>query len=297
MNYTYKFNYEVKNNFSGYEQLLALYSETKNLMLNDINIDFSNCNWFEANLSAVLGAIITKLQNSINSVHTSNLPDGIKSILSRNSFLSNFGGELTPDFQGTTIPYKKFRKDDQKIFLQYISNRLLAIQDLPKMSYLLKKKIKECLLEIFINARIHGDTESIFSCGQFYPQKGKIDFSIVNLGSTIQKNVSHYRQPLKISSVEAIEWAIQEGNTTRNHRDQIPGGMGLSTLLSFIKLNKGRVQIISGNGYWENSQLESYKNILFANCFDGTIVNIEFNVNDKYSYSLSNERSQENLFF
>ena len=197
-------------------------------------------------------------------------------------------------FGERTIPYKKFRKDDQKIFLKYLFDELFSIHDLPKMSPLLKKKVTEGMLEIFINAQAHGDTKNIFSCGQFYPQKGKVDFSIVNLGSTIQKNVSHYKQS-NISSSEAIEWAIQEGNTTRSHRDQIPGGMGLSTLLLFIKLNGGRLQIISGDGYWENSQSGPYKN-LFANYFDGTIVNIEFNVNDKSSYSLSNEGSQESLF-
>ena len=90
MSHTHKFNYRVENNFLGYEQLLALYSETKNLMLNDIDIDFSTCNWFEANLSAVLGAIITELQNTINSVSISKLPHNIESILSRNSFFKQF---------------------------------------------------------------------------------------------------------------------------------------------------------------------------------------------------------------
>ena len=71
--------------------------------------------------------------------------------------------------------------------------------------------------------------------------------------------------------------------------------MGLSTLLSFIALNKGRVQIVSGDGYWKNNQPAPYKN-LFTNYFDGTIINIQFNVNDKHSYSLSNEGSQESLF-
>ncbi len=295
MNYTYKFDYRVENNFLGYEQLLDLYSKTKNLMLDEIDIDFSDCIWFEANLSAVLGAIITKLQNAINSVAVSKLPLNIESILSRNSFLSNFGGWYVSDIWGTTIPYKKFRKDDHKVFLKYLSDKLFSIHDLPKMSPLLKKKVTENMLEVFMNAQTHGNTKNIFSCGQFYPKKGKVDFSIVNLGSTIQKNVSHYsrHRQSKISSFEAIEWAIQEGNTTRSY--QIPGGMGLSTLLSFIKLNKGRVQIISGDGYWDNSQSGSYKN-LFANYFDGTIVNIEFNVNDKNSYILSNEESQESLF-
>ena len=93
------------------------------------------------------------------------------------------------------------------------------------MSDLLKKKVRECMLEIFINAQAHGDTKNIFSCGQLYPQKGKIDFSIVNLGSTIQKNVSHYRQ-LEISSIEAIEWAIQEGNTTRRSQKSNTWGYG-----------------------------------------------------------------------
>ena len=291
MSYTHKFDNRVENNFSGYEQLLTLYSKTKDSTFSDIYIDLSTCDWFEANLSAVLGAIITKLQDAINSVSISSLHPGVQSILSKNSFLSNFGGELTSDVFETTISYKKFGEYDQKIFAKYILDELFSIPNLPKISHPLKKKIEECMLEIFINAQAHGDTRNIFTCGQFYPTKGKVDFSIINLGSAIQKNVSQYKQS-SISSIDAIKWAVKEGNTTR--KGPIPGGMGLSTLLSFIKLNRGKVQIISGNGYWENSV--GYVEALFANYFDGTIVNIEFNVNDDNSYVLSSERSQESFF-
>ena len=71
--------------------------------------------------------------------------------------------------------------------------------------------------------------------------------------------------------------------------------MGFSTLLLFIKLNGGKVQIILGDGYWDSDKSEPYKKI-FDNYFDGTVVNIEFNLNDESSYILSNEESLESLF-
>jgi len=292
MSYSHEFNYRIENNFSGYEKLISFYNKTRILMFDNIQLDFNHCTWFEANLSAVLGAIISKLQYDINSVHFDNLPPQIESILSKNTFLSNFGGESKADTYGTTVPYRKFQKTDQKIFTSYISNELLSLPSLPVMSEPLKKKIKECILEIFINAQTHGNTSNIFSCGQFYPKKGRVDFSIVNLGSTIQKEVSKYFNQ-EIQAVPAIQWAIEEGHTTRT--GNIPGGIGLSTLLSFIQLNKGKVQIVSGDGYWQrNSSGTDYET--FQDYFDGTIVNIEFNVNDTNSYILSGEESWDNIF-
>ena len=292
MSYSHEFNYRVQNDFSGYEKFISFYNNTKLLMFDEIYLDFQNCTWFEANLSSVLGAIVSKLQYDINSVYFNNMPSQIESILSKNTFLSNFGGESKQDTYGTTVPYRKFKTIDQKAFTNYISSELLSLPSLPVMSDALKKKVKECILEIFINAQTHGATQNIFSCGQYYPKKGRVDFSIVNLGSTIQKEVSKYFNQ-EVQSVPAIQWAIEEGNTTRT--GNIPGGIGLSTLLSFIQLNKGKVQIISGDGYWlRNSSGTHFET--FQEYFDGTIVNIEFNVNDTNSYILSGEDSWDNIF-
>jgi hypothetical protein len=54
-----------------------------------------------------------------------------------------------------------------------------------------------------------------------------------------------------MNSDQAIEWALQEGNTTR--KGSVPGGLGLKLIREFIAMNKGRIQIVSDRGYWEFS--------------------------------------------
>jgi len=88
-----------------------------------------------------------------------------------------------------------------------------------------------------------------------------------------------------LTPCQAIRWALIDGNTTKN----IPGGLGLSTLLEFLRLNQGAMQIVSGLGMVEfkHNQLTDY---VLSKSFDGTIVNMEFNFNDNKNYRLANEQ-------
>ena len=51
------------------------------------------------------------------------------------------------------------------------------------MSAGLIKKFRESVFEIFSNAVLHSRTKlGIFSCGQFFPNRHQLDFSVVDLG-------------------------------------------------------------------------------------------------------------------
>lgn len=116
---------------------------------------------------------------------------------------------------------------------------------------------------------------------------------MADLGSTIRKNVRTFLKDKNISGSQTIKWAVEEGNTTKtgNH----PGGLGLSLIREFLKLNEGKIQIVSSNGYWQEK-----KGIMFAadfeNAFVGTIVNLEFNLDDKKSYALKTELNPQDIF-
>ena len=89
-----------------------------------------------------------------------------------------------------------------------------------------------------------------------------------------------------MNSDKAIEWALQEGNTTR--KGNVPGGLGLKLIREFITMNKGRIQIVSDRGYWEFSpQGETLTRI--DTSFPGTVINIEINTADTSSYRLRSE--------
>ena len=113
------------------------------------------------------------------------------------------------------------------------------------------------------------------------------------MGKTIRKNVNDYfGSGSEISGDKAILWAVEEGNTTK--KGNIPGGLGLSLIRDFLRLNEGSIQIISSNGYWEEKNGTIFGSA-FKNRFLGTIVNFEFNLNDKKSYVLGSEIDPKNV--
>jgi hypothetical protein len=206
---------------------------------------------------------------------------------------SYFGGESLPDRYQTTVEYRKYKASEIGSFENYLEKKLLAHHAIPKMSALLRKKIKESILEIFNNATMHGNCESVFSCGQYYPQQNRLDFTIVDIGNTILNNVQDYLRR-NVSGKEAIEWAVSEYNTTRI--GNIPGGLGFTLIRDFLRKNGGKIQVASADGYWyENKDNSSSKDLHYF--FKGTAVNLEFNVNDQCSYCLNIEIEDTDIPF
>lgn len=285
---------KITSQFEGYNDLISIYynlfqSEENNLFLN-----FKNTTWFEANLSAVLGAICSLIVEQKKNIKIINLNSILENIFGINGFLAEFGGEFLPDKKGTVITYCKYTPYEDIEFMEYIRNELLSKPDFPKHSRLLGKKINESIFELFENARTHGHCKSIFTCGQYYPGKTPkcLDMTIVDMGKTIKSNVNKYLNQ-ELSGSEAIEWAMKYGNTTKT--GDVSGGLGLDIIFEFIKMNNGKIQIVSSDGYWEfrKGDIETK---LFDRPFPGTIVNIEFNLEDKGFYQLSKEISLDNIF-
>lgn len=288
----FQFPNSIKSDFDGYRTLIEFCNKISDLAFENITINFSNTNWFEANLTAVLGAILSNAQSSFNDIKVVNLLPNLNNLLSRNHFLGHFGGLKIQDFYYTTIKYRKFKVNEEKLFKEYLDRELLSKQAMPQMSDLLKKKINESIFEIFNNAVIHGYCQNVFTCGQYYPNYERLDFTIVDLGKTIKDNVNNYLSR-NLSGSESIKWAVAEGNTTR--RGSIPGGLGLSLIREFISKNQGKIQIVSADGYWEQvKEVETLNSFHYT--FPGTIVNLEFNVADKSSYYLSSEIDETNIF-
>lgn len=271
---------DIDNDFKGYERLINLYEKNKNKMFEDININLTG--WFPANTCSMLGAILTKFQDDLNTITVD--ADKAESILERNSFLSFFGHEKVNDYNNTTIPYQVLSIEDDRYFNNYVFNEFLSKSGLPTMTNTLKKKIMESIYEIFINAKMHSHTSKIFVCGQFFPGKHIIEFMMTDTGLGI-KNVVNSRFNTKLSAVPTIEWAVQDRHTTKQG---ISGGIGLSLLHEFINKNKGKFQIVSNEGFWqlENGNITTKS---FNNEFPGTMVNILIRTDDQNSYRFADE--------
>lgn len=282
----------MENNSSGFEVLASLYELSEDLFFSDIILDFSNTTWFEANLSAPLGAILNFLSSNINSIQFHGMNAAIQGILRKNEFLTYYGFAPLLDNYGTAIKYSPFSSRSHILFNDYLETSFFSKTSLPQMSAGLIKEIKRSIIEVFGNAGTHGKSEMVYACGQYFPNKGRIDFTIANLGITFHDNVYNFLK-IPISHEDAIDWATQMGHTTRV--GSIPGGLGLFTLLSFLKLNKGKLQIVSGNGYWLFNENGIFKSKLLKK-FQGSIINIEFNAQDNGAYVLSTELDQQNIF-
>jgi len=285
---------KVYSSYGGYTHLIQLHNSLKDISNHKIFLNFSECTWFEANLTAILAAITDSANKRGNTIQPINLSSKIKDVFQRNHFLRSFGYGKIIDENKTIIILEKFHPREDSRFAQYIRNELLNKRDFPKLSRMAAKKINESIFELFENARTHGQCEYIYACGQYYPQNRppRIDFTIVDMGKTIKTNVNQFLKK-DMQGDEAIEWALEYGHTTKT--GNISGGLGLDLILEFIKLNKGKFQIVSADGFWQYSKYRITKNS-FDVPFPGTIANLEFNLDDKDYYRLMEEISQDNIF-
>lgn len=288
----FPFPSKMENNSFGFNVLAQLCEITKNLYFEDLILDFTNTTWFEANLSAPLGTVLNHISENLNSIHFQGMSLPIQNILRKNEFLTYYGHGIKIDNYGTVIRYAPFAPKDYILFNDYLDQQLFSKHSLPQMTAGLIKEIKRSINEVFGNASTHGKANRIFACGQYFPNKKRMDFTIANLGTSFHENVYNYLKT-PISPENAIDWATQKGNTTRI--GPIPGGLGLYTLLSFLQLNKGKLQIVSGSGYWLFNENGVYKSPI-SHWYQGAIINIEFNINDPNTYALSTELDQQNIF-
>ncbi len=296
MRKVFKIPGNVNSDFKGYSFLSKLHYELEQIAFEEIDLDFSKNTWFEANLCAALGAIINKANSNFNNISIINLKQKQKNIFSRNHFLAAFGGEKIIDRNETTIKYRRNKLSDDKLIKEFLDKELITKPDFPKLSVAAKGEIIRSIFEIYSNAVIHGDCTEVFSCGQFFPQRvpSCIDFTIVDIGRTIPKNVNDFLKT-DASGIDTIHWALLENNTTKPKEKNIPGGLGLKIIKDFARLNRGKIQIASGNGYY---QLEKgrEKFISLTHPFPGTLVNLEFNLNDQSFYYLLREKPEDIIF-
>jgi len=58
--------------------------------LEHVTIDMSNTHWFDADMCALLGALLYRLEQNINTVHLTGIRSEIKTILAKNGFPCQF---------------------------------------------------------------------------------------------------------------------------------------------------------------------------------------------------------------
>jgi len=278
----------INNTFESYQQLISFYQNNKNEVASDIHIELRG--WFAANMSAALGAILDLLAGSFNEIHFGHIC--AEQILLKNDFLTYYGKNREVDTNHTTIRFQKLKPTDGRFFKTYVIEELIGRQELPNMSMALKEKIVEGIYEIFVNAQIHSETKNIYTCGQFYPNKNTIEFTIVDTGVGFKEKINA-RFNSTMNAVQAIQWATEDKHTTK---ENVTGGIGLAILKEFIEKNNGKMQIISDGGFYEFKQQKITSQLFSNGQFPGTIVNLQFCTDDRSNYMLKSETDINNIF-
>lgn len=279
----------IETKFESYQQIIDLYSKNKDNFLEDINL--SLLQWFGANMSSSLGAVLDKLIADFNNIKFVEISGNIQTILQKNDFLSHYGYNRLYDNNNTTIKFLKLKPADSRFFNSYVVDELLKRPEMPSMSSALVKRIAESIYEIFVNAQMHSETEYIYTCGQFFPRTQTIEFTITDTGIGFRNRINK-RFGKNLSAVQAIRWATDDGNSTKVN---ISGGIGLAILKEFTQKNRGKIQIISNDGFYQLG-VNGVETATFSGEFPGTIVNMQFRTDDTLSYSLKAEVSADDLF-
>jgi hypothetical protein len=266
----------IETGAEGYKKLINLYQECSRYRNCIVNLNLSNLRWMDANLCALLQALLYHLHQN-NQLTFSIDVELVKShfdILFRNGFLSCLL-EL-PDGAGTTVEMKTFKPDEVEGFYDYLSNELFGQEQL-KNACKESNAIIDQLFEVFANIQLHADTtDPVFACGQYFPKKHQLKFTLLDLGRgylpVIQKFTSlpsYQKQPVRTAE-EAIRWALQ-GNSTKL---DAPGGLGLSNLAEYCKKTAGAFHIATGTAYYDSKNPYAVTEVPF---FPGSSVQLIFN--------------------
>lgn len=278
---------EVRCNLAGYSWLARTGAQLEPLRREEIRFCGRGLSWFDANLCGPFGAILTACKLRLNTVSLDEIPAPIIQAWGQNGFYRHFGGADFVDHFDTTIGYRRFTLDEDKTFVRYLRGELME-KELPTMSRSAKARFESNVQEVFTNAVHHSfSVHGVFSCGQHFPHKNRLDLTLTDLGVGFGFRVSEFLNA-PISSLAAIEWALEQGHTTRV--GNIAGGLGLKRLAQFLAQNEGHLQILSGDGFYQQHGGKISRQTL-RHSFGGSVVNLSFNTLDATFYSEDDETS------
>ena len=280
----------INDKLDDFDSLFQLWNQVTDDYL-DVTFDFSECWFLRQNAVAFLGGL-ARLTESLGGKVTFNwdtLRHDIRMNLRQNGFMYAFNNDEEP-WQGNSIPYRQ--DQDSSDIINYLTNDWLG-RGWVAVSLLLQKTIVTTVGEIYANAFEHGRSEiGVFSCGQYYPSLRTLKLTTIDFGVGIPSNVRLFCRIDDLTASDAVQWAFQKGNTTRDK--DIARGLGLDLLSKFVTMNRGSLEIFSHDGYALIDQTaETYRDR--QTWFPGTLVNITLQCDESY-YQRLPETDDEPLF-
>jgi hypothetical protein len=286
----------INDELSDFDNLFDLWNQANDDSL-DVAFDFSRCYFLRQNAVAFLGGLahLIEKRSGVARFNWDSMRENIRTNLEKNGFLTAFGHSGS-FWAGNTIPYREDLIFDKKNIIDYLKIYWLS-RGWISVSSLLRDAIVGTVLEIYINAFEHSISPvGISSCGQYYPNIRVLKLSVVDFGVGIPSNVRFFfKDDPRVETLNAaacLKWAFQRGTTTKPNGSS--RGMGLDLLKEFVKLNKGRLEIFSHEGYALIDETQE----TFINrqtFFEGTLVNITFRCDESF-YRFASETPEGPIF-
>ncbi|MCU1347941.1 MAG: putative histidine kinase [Acidobacteria bacterium] len=209
--------HRIDSSSDGFTEIARIHQAVATAAPGEVPVDCSNLEWLDANMCAALGAALAAEGRRVRLQYPR---PQIETILSKNGFIRDAS---VMDSQGTTIRYQQFDTLGSAEFETYVFENFRG-KGLPLMSEALQRRFRTSIFELFENAVAHSETKlGIFACGQYYPKRQQLHFSVADRGIGIPATVRRFLEE-NLDAREAIDWAMTETHTTRRVADGVPGG-------------------------------------------------------------------------
>ncbi len=280
----------INDSTSDFECLFSLWNQV-NGYYKDIRFDFSQCHFLRPNAVAFIGGLARQIElryGNINFDWDSFTYSAVKINLKQNGFANKFG-DTTGSLTGNSIPFREDIKRNENDIMDYLTEDWLRLGWI-HVSERLKNAIAGKMLEIYINAFEHaGSQVGVFSCGQYFPNLNQLILTVIDFGMGIAANVRNFlkRDPRanQLTAADCLKWAFEPGHTT--HPNGMARGLGLDLLKAFIKVNHGKLEVYSNDGYaMIDGNSETFYNR--HSHFEGTIFHITL-ICDENKYIFADE--------
>jgi hypothetical protein len=287
------------SSYSDFRTLAALCRQIMETTAAEIAVKFHQCTFFKANAVACISAALEYARNHGKAVVVdfSSMTEPVYRACCNYKFVHHFGGPFG-SHSANTIKLRHFELANEDL-VDYLFTQVPGHQFFPHISPALRFALCKRFIEIYVNAFTHSHSPvGAYSCGQGYPF-GIFPFqlTVVDLGVGIPANVREFLGQPQISGRRALRWALQEGHSTKfRPDDKETRGLGLKLLSDLARLNGGKLEIYSHDGY----ACIQHSRVLvdnFEEDFPGTVLNLELRQDDNF-YHLTTEdaTSPKNIF-
>jgi Histidine kinase-, DNA gyrase B-, and HSP90-like ATPase. len=250
-------------------------SELQNTIIDSnstrIILDFRDCLFSHSLFTSFLGAL-SHIGNIFGKtvIYRSKKDSRLYSYFKHSGLYNYITEDTTIYTNQNAIPFRRIDMDDDEI-ISYIDN-ILDLAPI-KLTNQCHELLFKNIYEIFNNSAEHSrQVHGVYGCGHWMPTKKQLVFSVYDTGIGIPALIKEQINS-SYSSVEAIKWALKRGNSTKQLRQGIPRGLGLSDLFDFIKLNNGALNIFTNDLYYRyNNGGESISHL--SSPIIGTLIGI-----------------------